>query len=92
MNVANGLSMQFKMSRGYRGRKVIPRNIITILEFSQNAIQGLWKDSDAMEQLPHFNYDKMKELRRKKGKIKIEDFCKMTPEQRQEMQLFDDPK
>ena len=79
MNVANGLSMQFKMSRGYRGRKVIPRNIITILEFSQNAIQGLWKDSDAMEQLPHFNYDRMKELRRKKGKIKIEDFCKMTP-------------
>lgn len=53
----------------------------------------MWKDDDAFLQIPHMTEEKVKQLKRKyKKPITIEDFCKLTPEDRKNLELFDSPK
>ena len=47
------LAMEFKMGRS--PKKVTAKNVLTIIDFSQNMIQALWKDDDHFLQVPHFN-------------------------------------
>ena len=63
LEVCKEVSTIFKMTRGRRGRRIIAKNIITILDFSQNVIQALWKDDDPFLQLPHMNKDTIKKIK-----------------------------
>lgn len=56
------LAMEFKMKRS--PKRVTARNILTLLEFSQNITQALWKDDNLFLQLPHINEQKTKQLKR----------------------------
>ncbi len=64
------------------------RCIKVILEYSQAMTQALWWNSDPYLQLPHLSDTKMNKLRRKKKGLSLEQFCKLTREQRQEMEIF----
>ena len=59
-------------------------------------MQGLWDRMDPMLQLPHFNEEVIKKYRKqlKDKQIpngKIETFCRLSAEQRKQLDLFDDP-
>lgn len=49
----------------------------------------MWKDDDVFLQIPHFNEDKIRRLRKKKKNISLEEFCKLTPQERGECEIFD---
>ena len=66
--------------------------MLTLIEFSQNMVQAMWKDDDAFMQIPHMNVERVKKLKRHARKpITIEDFCKLTPEDRKCYNLFENP-
>jgi len=84
------LAMEFKFGRSRK--RINARNVLTLISFSQNLIQGMWQDDDPLLQLPHFNYDQFKEIRKKHKTLTIEQYCLMTPEQRKECALYTDQK
>lgn len=49
------LAMEFKFGRSRK--RINARNVLTLISFSQNLIQGMWQDDDPLLQLPHVNYD-----------------------------------
>jgi len=54
----------------------------------------MWKDSDPLAQLPHFEHSVIKAYKRQLKNFQIpsgsiNNFCKLTPEQRKELKLFD---
>jgi hypothetical protein len=51
----------------------------------------MWMDDDAFLQLPHMDYDKVKEFRKKNKAMQLEIFCRMTPEERKALQIVDNP-
>ena len=52
----------------------------------------MWKEDDAFMQIPHMNMDRVKKLKRHARKpITIEDFTKLTVEERKGYNLFEDP-
>ncbi len=52
----------------------------------------MWKDDDAFMQIPHMNEERVKKLKRHARKpITIEDFTKLTPEERKGYNLFENP-
>lgn len=68
---------------------------MTIIEFMQHFLQGLWFDSDALLQLPGFSNEVVKNYRRsikEHGILEssITTFCKLTPEKRKNMNLIED--
>jgi hypothetical protein len=69
------LAMEFKMGRS--PKKVTAKNVLTIIDFSQNMIQALWKDDDHFLQVPHFDEGKIKALKQKKKGITLEQFCQL---------------
>ncbi len=84
------LAMEFKFGRSRK--KITARNVLTLISFSQNLIQGMWVDDDAFMQLPCMSYDIYKNLRKKNKSITLEKYCLLSPEERKEMKLFDDEK
>lgn len=42
----------------------------------------MWKDDDVFMQIPHLTDASMKKLRKQKKGVTMEDFCKMTPDER----------
>jgi len=47
------LSQAYKMGRS--PKKITAKNIMTLIQFSQNLMQGGWNNKDAFMQLPGFN-------------------------------------
>jgi hypothetical protein len=74
------LAMEFKFGRSKK--KITAKNVLTLIGFSQNVVQGMWDDDDAFLQLPHMNYDKLKNLKKKVKNLNLEQYCQMTVEQR----------
>lgn len=56
IQVAMMLAIENKAGRS--PKKVTAKNIITIIEFSQNISQALWKDDDNFLQLPYVDEQK----------------------------------
>lgn len=51
------LAMEFKMKRS--PKRITAKNVSTLLDFSQNIVQAMWKDDDNFLQLPHMDQDKI---------------------------------
>lgn len=84
------LAMEFKFGRSRK--RINARNVITLIAFSQNLIQGMWADDDAFLQLPHMDYEKLKFLRKKHKNLTLEQYCEMSKEQRLQAAIYEDPK
>lgn len=66
--------------------------MLTLIDFSQNLVQAMWKDDDLFLQIPHMTEEKVKQMKRKvKKQITIEDFCRLTPQERKDLELFETP-
>ena len=68
-------------------KKVTAKNILLMIDFSQQFIQGLWNPKDTLVQLPHFDADVIKKYKKalKDEGIPdagIETFCRLKPELR----------
>ena len=81
------LAIQYKMRQSRK--RIIARNILTLLDFSQNVIQGMWKDADAFYQLPHMTIERLKKLRKVKKSITIDEFIKLPAEEIKAMNIYD---
>lgn len=53
-------------------------------------MQALWKDDDFFLQLPYMDLEKISLLRKKKKQITLEEFCRLTPKERKEIDIFSD--
>jgi hypothetical protein len=82
------LAMEFKMKRS--PKKITAKNVGTLLDFSQNIVQAMWKDDDNLLQVPHLDHERINQLRKKKKNLTIEEFCKMTPQERKDLEIFSD--
>jgi hypothetical protein len=70
------LAMEFKMGRSRK--RVTAKNVLTLIAFSQNLVQGMWYDDDPFLQLPFMDYDKIKNLRKKQKSLTLETYCMMN--------------
>jgi hypothetical protein len=52
----------------------------------------MWHDDDAFLQLPHVDYEGLKNFRKKNKQITFENYCRLTTEERKQMVLHDNPK
>lgn len=78
---------------GQSVKKLGFKAIQSLIEFQQFFVQGLWTQDDPMLQLPGFTKDEIKKYRKslREHQIpdgKIETFCRMTPQQRAKLGLF----
>ena len=51
----------------------------------------MWDDDDAFLQLPHMNYEKLKNLKKKVKNLNLEQYCQMTHDQRQNLAVYENP-
>ncbi len=66
-----------------------PRAILLILEFSAHMIQGLWKDTDPIFQLPCQPSDILKQLKKKlKKKTDLLGLVQLTDEERANLDIY----
>lgn len=91
ISVAFELLMLFNKQQSMK--KILAKNIETLVEFNQHFVQGLWQGDDPLLQLPHFNETVIKNYRRllREHSIpdaKIETFCRLSPHQRQSLKLL----
>ena len=82
---------------GESSKKLGAKAFATMINFQQMFTQGMWEKTDPLLQLPHFTEEVVKKYRRsiKTHQIpnaSIETFCRLTPEQRAGLDLFDQSK
>lgn len=75
-------------------KRVTAKNILMMIDFSQQFVQGLWAPKDSLVQMPHFDASvikKYKQALRSEGipDAGIETFCRLKAEQRAKLNLFD---
>jgi len=66
-------------------KRVTAKNILMMIDFSQQFVQGLWAPKDTLSQLPHFDaavIKKYKQALRSEGipDASIETFCRLPAE------------
>lgn len=88
-----GMELNTLMRQGGSAKKVTTNNFKTIIQFHQFWIQGLWSGEDPLMQLPNFDRDAIKAYRKQLKELKlahgtIENFCRLTKEDRAKMNLF----
>lgn len=70
-------------------KNMTPRAIVLILEFSQHLMQGLWKDTHPLYQIPCMTEDMVKKLKKAmKKKPELNDLLNMTDDQRLDLNVF----
>lgn len=79
---------------GQTAKKLSFKALETLMNFQQYFVQGLWVNDDPMMQLPGMDADEIKKYRKqlKDHQIpngKIETFCRLSKEQRANLNLFD---
>lgn len=89
VQMAMMLAMEFKMKRS--PKKITAKNVGTLLDFSQNIVQALWKDDDNLLQIPYMDHEKIALLKKKaKKQITIDEFCRLTPQERKDFEIFNE--
>jgi hypothetical protein len=88
VQMAMVLAMEFKMKRS--PKRITAKNVSTLLDFSQNIVQAMWKDDDNFLQLPHMDHERLNLLRKKKRTLTLEEFCRLKPEERKEIDIFNE--
>ena len=74
------LSQAFK--QGKSPKKITAKNIMTLIQFSQNLMQGGWICKDAYQQLPYFDQVSCGKMKNKLNGKTLFNYCMMKPEER----------
>lgn len=74
------LAQAFKM--GQSPKRITAKNIMTLIQFSQNLMQGGWISKDPYTQLPFLDNEYAGKLKNKVGGITLFNYCMKTPEER----------
>mmetsp|Transcript_12382 Transcript_12382/g.20802 ORF Transcript_12382/g.20802 Transcript_12382/m.20802 type:complete len:178 (+) Transcript_12382:808-1341(+) len=69
------LAQMFKMGRS--PKRITARNIMTLIQFSQNLMQGGWINRSAFSQLPHFGEAECKAITQKLNGKTLFQYCMM---------------
>ena len=82
---------------GKTPKKIGIKAFTTLINFQQMFVQGVWEKTDPLVQLPYMDAEEIKRYRRllKQHQIangSIETFCRLTPEQRAALELFNGDK
>lgn len=86
--VCNMIKMESQMRR--INKRVVARNVLALIGFSQNIVQGMWYDDDAFLQLPGVDYERFKNFKKKNPKqISFENYCRLSREDRQAMGMYE---
>lgn len=88
--VTSRMNMEFAMRN--IPKRVSAKTANTIIAFSQNVVQGMWYDDDDFMQLPYVDYERIKNFKKKNKNITLEQYCRLTTEERRALALYDDPK
>ena len=83
------LSQMFKMGRS--PKKITAKNIMTLIQFSQNLMQGGWIHKDAYMQLPYFDEEACKKIKSIMNGKTLFQYCMLKKEERLQItkQIFD---
>lgn len=84
------MNMQFAMKN--IPKRVSAKTANTLIAFSQNMVQGMWYDDDDFMQLPYVDYERVKAFKKKSKNMTLEQYCRLSKEQRKELALYDNPK
>ena len=87
--VGNVLQKEFMM-RNIK-KRIPAKTINTLIQFSQNIVQGMWADDDPFLQLPFVDYERLKNFRKKNKNITLESYCKLTKEDRKALGMYENP-
>lgn len=74
------LSQFFKMGRS--PKRITARNIMTLIQFSQNLMQCGWVNKDPFAQLPYFDEAECKKMKQVLPGKTLYNYCLMTKEER----------
>lgn len=74
------LSQLYKM--GQSPKKITAKNVITIIQFSQNVLQGGWINKNHFQQLPHFDETASKRLKGRLNGKTLHQYCTMQKSER----------
>jgi len=74
------LAQAFK--QGQQPKKITAKNIMTLIQFSQNLMQGGWIHKDAYEQLPGFDDAMARKVKGKCGGKTLYQYCMLPKEER----------
>jgi hypothetical protein len=77
------LAQLAKMGRS--PKRITARNIMTLIQFSQNLMQGGWIYKDPFTQLPHFQETEIKNIKPLLNGKTLLNYCKMTRDERKEL-------
>lgn len=67
------ISHEYKM--GETNKRILARNVLTLIEFGQSIVQGLWKDDDPFMQLPHMTDEKLAKIKKIKKGLTFDSYC-----------------
>lgn len=78
------LAQMYKMGRS--PKKITAKNIMTLIQFSQNLMQGGWINKDPYSQLPGLgDNEEMKRLKQKMNNKTLFQYCMLKREERKEI-------
>jgi len=80
------LAQAFKFGRS--SKKITAKHIMTVIQFSQNLMQGGWINKDPFSQLPFYGEDECKRLKQKIGNQTLFQFCMLPIEKRKEVSTY----
>ena len=72
------LSQMFRAGRS--PRRILAKNVLTIIQFQQNLTTGGWVDKDPFLQLPGFGMDECQRYKELNPKTTLYSYCSMTAE------------
>jgi len=67
---------------GRSPKKITARNIMTLIQFSQNMMQCGWVNKDSYAQLPYFEDEQLKKIRQALPGKTFYQYCVMTKAER----------
>jgi len=70
---------------GRSPKKITARNIMTLIQFSQNLMQGGWVNKDPYAQLPDFKDEQFKNIRQTIPGKTFYQYCMMEKKAREEI-------
>lgn len=75
------LSQLFKMGRS--PKKITAKNIMTLIQFSQNLMQGGWLNKDPFAQLPYFGEEECKKAKKVLNGKTLFNYCMLQKSERE---------
>lgn len=93
MMISTAIQMAMASQAKQPGVKAINVKVIkTLIEFSQNIMQGLWDKDSPYWQLPYITDDKLKIIKGKLSAIPFQLYCRLNSNERKKLALHSDEK